>query len=103
MTGTLTIDAATEKNGGASAIRPRYWKLVRRRLFTDHGGAMPCTRIDKVSYATAGEARGAVRAIKSKGDCPALRVYACSDHFPITRQIAESAKWTPPKATSAKG
>ena len=59
-------------------------------------------RTDKVQYKTAGDARAAIRAIKAKGKCPALRVYTCGDHHHLTKQSDPSGKWTPPSAKSPK-
>jgi hypothetical protein len=63
---------------------------------------MQCVREDKKPYASVGEARRAIRAIKRKGDAPELRVYSCADHFHVTRQADASSKYTPPTSAGPK-
>jgi hypothetical protein len=63
---------------------------------------MQCVREDKKLYASVGEARRAIRAIKRKGGAPDLRVYSCADHWHITRQPDASSKFAPPTSAGPK-
>ncbi len=56
----------------------------------------------KNCYPTERAARSAISALRSKGECPSLRVYEHDGHFHITKSVTQREKRTAPKYHAPK-